>query len=332
MAKTPSHFLKFYLLVFGLFIGLVGVEAVLKIEEYFDKGAKFENLASLRSEIEAGTPHLLKADGSHPFVDIIQENPNDKIIYELRPNLDIKFTGVQVQTNSFGMRNPDVTVEKPERVKRIALLGDSFAFGWGVPENQDFAHVIEDDLNKKDPNQTFQVLNFGVPGYSTFQEVEVFKEKILQFNPDAVLVFFIDNDFEYPFFVRGIDKSPDSSSLSLVRLTSRAFTPDKVQKELKEKGLDPNTVLAQLDEICREKDIKLYLSINPRKDWHQIQKKLSVLQEHPTIHFIDIGDSFDQIVHEKGYSQADLNLPNDPHPTALRHKIYGDLLAAQLGL
>ena len=327
MKISKDLLLNLLLLCIGTGVAISGAEIALRILRPQNPGAEFENLEDLRTAMNSKTPHELKADGSVPFVDMIVENANDKIIYELRPNLNVKFTGVPVKTNSFGMRSPEVSVEKPAGTYRIALLGDSFAFGWGVDERKAFGAVLEEELNLRGKGALkFEVLNFGVPGYSSFQEVEVFREKALKFHPDAVLVFLIENDFDFPFFIRSLDKKPSFGGLSLMRITSKAFTPEKMQLELRSRGLDPNSVFYQLDDLCRENGVRFYLAINPRKGWKELQKKLPIIEERPSVHFLNFGDEFDKIVEEKGYTTADLNLPSDPHPTVLRHKLYADLM------
>jgi lysophospholipase L1-like esterase len=44
--------------------------------------------------------------------------------------------------------------------------------------------------------QRFEVLNFGVSGYSTRQEVELFRVKAKQYDPDLVIVGYCINDFK----------------------------------------------------------------------------------------------------------------------------------------
>ena len=257
---------------------------------------------------------------------VIESNPSDDIIYTLRPHLNDNFTGVTVRTNSLGMRSPERPIEKPAGVYRIALMGDSFAFGWGVEQEKGFAQVLEDSLNARfNGSKKFEVLNFGIPGYATFQEVALFQERALQFKPDAVLFFFVENDFDFPFFIKDKSKS-DTLVRSLTLGGAESATSQKARKELLD-GRDPVSSFVKLDELARREGIVSFLAINPRKNWRGILKKLSPLKERTSIRFIDFGGEFQRIVADNGYKDADLNLPNDPHPTALRHRIYGELLA-----
>jgi hypothetical protein len=95
----------------------------------------------------------------------------------------------QLRFNNYGMRGRDVSLAKPLGLSRIAVLGDSFAWGWGVEEPELFTTIIEQEI----PNT--EVLNFAVPGYGPVQYY-LQTSKVLSFNPDVVvIVFCLGNDF-----------------------------------------------------------------------------------------------------------------------------------------
>ncbi len=60
---------------------------------------------------------------------ILIDSADPEIRKELPPNFDGLMLGAQVKTNSFGMRGPEIPLEKPPGVYRIAVLGDSWSFG-----------------------------------------------------------------------------------------------------------------------------------------------------------------------------------------------------------
>lgn len=85
---------------------------------------------------------------------------------------------VRYRVASDGFRGPwpendQVSGEQPGEC--IALVGDSFTFGLGVNEEDTFAHRLE--IRGVSSQRT--VLNLGVPGYSTDQEV-LLLEKVIQ--------------------------------------------------------------------------------------------------------------------------------------------------------
>ena len=106
-------------------------------------------------------------------------------------------SGAPVAFNRFGLRDRDYAVQKPAGTLRIIALGDSMTFGVGVPEPRTFPRVTEALLNESTGRSpAVEVLNFGIPGYNTLQEMTEFKELGVPLRPDIVVVGFLYNDLE----------------------------------------------------------------------------------------------------------------------------------------
>lgn len=102
---------------------------------------------------------------------------------------------VSYQINSLGYRYPEFEVAKPPKTYRILSLGDSFAFGAAVEENETYSSCLERHFNNQSPTH-FSVISMGVSGYSPDLEYLSLKENGLKLNPDFVLLaFYIGNDF-----------------------------------------------------------------------------------------------------------------------------------------
>ena len=336
MATPVSLKAKLGLIAFGLIIGLGGAEAALRIMDRAKAGSEFDSVDDLRramlSDSEGG-----HAEGSADLREIVTPHPSDKIIYDLRPNTKVKFQRAQVSINSCGMRDSERPVVKPVNTYRIALLGDSFAFGWGVEQNQTFASVLERNLNRisaeRGPNAPFteplhfEVLNFGVPGYSTFQEVALFEDRVVDFSPDAVLVYFVQNDFAYPFFVRDVAKPGGIlSSTRFAQLSWQAIDPKVEEQKMLLGKLDPNYSISHLSNVTRDLGIPLYIAFNPHKLWLSDYNRIPVLKSRKDIHVIKLRRDLLRLIHERNIDEKDLTLSFDPHPSPLRHQILGDLL------
>jgi hypothetical protein len=100
------------------------------------------------------------------------------------------------QINRFGFRDRDRTPEKPPGVFRIAVLGDSYTEARGVEMHETFTALAEQQL-KDCPGfeRGVEVLNFGVSGYGTGQELLALQKRVWQFDPDLIVVqFFAGND------------------------------------------------------------------------------------------------------------------------------------------
>lgn len=114
--------------------------------------------------------------------------------YELKPNfrsLSPNSYEVYSYTNAFGQRDIERTLKKPENKKRIIVLGDSVVAGNGI---SDLNNTITRNLEKILSPSTIEVLNFGLGGYATKGEIELLKTKAVKFNPDMVILLYVDND------------------------------------------------------------------------------------------------------------------------------------------
>ena len=115
----------------------------------------------------------------------------------LVPNLNVIhnrgcFQGL-IQTNQWGFRDRERTLEKPAGTFRIAVIGDSMVEAVHVRPEQVINIQMEDILRKKGYKNT-EVLAFGIGGIGTTQEWILYQEKVRQFHPDVVLVMFSEND------------------------------------------------------------------------------------------------------------------------------------------
>jgi len=133
------------------------------------------------------------------FCEGYRPSPNNKIVYELYPGYEMK--SLKAKISSQGLNDRYFAVKKQPDVFRIAVVGDSMSFGWKVGAENSFPKVLERMLNKAS-DRKFEVLNFSVPGYNTSQEFEVIKEKVLDFQPDLIILVFCYNDTHICNFIK----------------------------------------------------------------------------------------------------------------------------------
>lgn len=136
-----------------------------------------------------------------------------------------------IQANKDGLRDREHTKEKPPKTFRIAVVGDSFAEALQVPMEKTFWWKMRKQLNKKCTalgDRKVEVINFGVQGYGTAQELMTLRQKVWKYSPDLViLAFFPGNDLinnskqldfykRRPFFVyKNGELVPDMSWLKM---------------------------------------------------------------------------------------------------------------------
>jgi lysophospholipase L1-like esterase len=102
-----------------------------------------------------------------------------------------------VSINKHGYRDRERDKTKPHGVYRIAVLGDSFVEARQVAIEDSFCALLEAMLNTAPPfgAKKVEVLNFGVAGYGTAQELLTLRQDVYDYAPDyVVLAFFPGND------------------------------------------------------------------------------------------------------------------------------------------
>ncbi len=87
--------------------------------------------------------------------------------------------------NPQGFRGEPFTEGKSGK-KRIAFLGDSYAMGYGVGDNETIPLLLQQYLNAGGKNA--EVLNFGVPGYGHQQMGQLYEEIAASYSPDTVIL------------------------------------------------------------------------------------------------------------------------------------------------
>jgi len=115
------------------------------------------------------------------------------LLYELAPSREIDYQGVNVRTNSLGMRSPEIADPKAGGTLRIAAIGDSVTFGWGVDAEHIWPAILQRVIGERRPSE---VLNFGVSGYSSRDEALVLRAKALPRAPDVIVLAYFLNDPE----------------------------------------------------------------------------------------------------------------------------------------
>jgi len=126
---------------------------------------------------------------------IWQNNPDcvkfdEDLIYV--PKLrNCRFKNFEFDTNisfdSFG-RVSNHPNKKENINQSIAVIGDSFAMGWGVNDNETFSYLLEKKINKN-------VYNLAVSSYGTRRELIRLEKSGLLNEIDTVIIQYCYNDF-----------------------------------------------------------------------------------------------------------------------------------------
>ena len=149
----------------GLAVSLVAVESVLRYQDRLIAHSEHMEPGLIRYNADLGWQLTPGWSGVHHH-------------YDYDVEYDIDASGFRV----------DPHAEKTG--SRVAVLGDSFTFGLGVANNETFVSRLNAGSDDRR-----HYLNLGVPGYSTDQELLLFRKIGKTLKPDSVLlVVYLAND------------------------------------------------------------------------------------------------------------------------------------------
>lgn len=98
--------------------------------------------------------------------------------------------------NNLGFRDHDRSIEKPENVYRIIVIGDSFTVGEATKFDDIFTSVLSKKFETKTiEGKKIEVINLGIPGEHTYGEYQRYLIIGRKLNPDFVIVQWNTNDF-----------------------------------------------------------------------------------------------------------------------------------------
>jgi hypothetical protein len=110
----------------------------------------------------------------------------------LTPSRQTIFRGahftVRVLQNGEGLRARHYPYARDPARRRIVVLGDSAVWCWGVEASECFTALLEDSLEQTD------VINTGVPAWSTAQEMLFYEREGRRYGADLVLLLVVPND------------------------------------------------------------------------------------------------------------------------------------------
>lgn len=112
---------------------------------------------------------------------------NPWLLWELQPG-DREEKGRPVHINMLGFRDRD----RGEKTRpRVLALGDSSVYGFGVRDDEVFTHLLESTFDA-------DFINGAVPGYSTFQALNLLDMRGFALEPDLLIVgsLWSDNNFD----------------------------------------------------------------------------------------------------------------------------------------
>ncbi|SRR5258706_4674615 len=130
---------------------------------------------------------------------IVEVRADDRCGYVMLPDRDHFTYEHPVHVNHLGLRGPDLERKVP-REFRILCLGDSTTYGQGVADSDTIPALLDVELAHLPPSaeRRIRVVNAGVRGYGTREEIGLLEEIRAEVEPDLVVLLWYPNDLERP--------------------------------------------------------------------------------------------------------------------------------------
>jgi len=104
-----------------------------------------------------------------------------------------------VNINNNGFRGSEIQKEKPDDTYRIIMVGGSTVFGYKILSDQYTAPAhLQEKFNQLNLERRVEVINTGLSGYNSNDELNLIKKKIVEYEPDLVIIYDGTNDIFFP--------------------------------------------------------------------------------------------------------------------------------------
>jgi lysophospholipase L1-like esterase len=127
--------------------------------------------------------------------------PLPYVMYGLKPSWErpARKLGDQMmpasRSNSLGFRGEEIESPKPAGRYRIICLGGSTTYSDTVGDDETYPVLLEQELRKARPDRDIEVINAGVPSYTTAETLPNLAFRCLDLQPDAIVLYEGINDF-----------------------------------------------------------------------------------------------------------------------------------------
>ena len=183
MYVQVSYKKQFAFGIIFLIIVLSAVEGLLRIDNYFNNKCYYMT-SNIYPDLDYGTQKQMCND----YRDIAYLTGIDR---QILPNQENK----TIHINNFGMRGPDITQDKPNDTYRIIIIGGSTTYGSGsTSDKTTIPGFLQEKIDNSGIDQKVQVINAGIMGSTSIEEVHRIKNDLVNFDPDMIIIYDGVND------------------------------------------------------------------------------------------------------------------------------------------
>ena len=249
----------------------------------------------------------------------------------VQPDVASNSYSVTYRFNALGCRGGDYAIPKPAKTTRILVLGDSYAMGVGVHEQDTLEMRLQNLLRQTNAakDQTYEVVNCGVSGYGTREERLFYEEIGKKYQPDLVLLMTVRND-DMSFLEEVARKYVNRP---IGKVESVFFTMGKIQ-DYRYQHPYPNFAkcvdeILQLDQDVRAAHAQLaviifrndpdFAAVTPvGKMWNDLTRTVTLGLKDSHIPVMDVGKA---LYANHSEDQLKVHVDLDGHPNEIAHRI-----------
>ena len=121
---------------------------------------------------------------------------NRDIVYEFIPDVQTQWQGVTVRSSKDGYYRISAKAPRTystDNTFKLAVVGDSTAFGWKVQYEETYAYLLKKKIEKK-INRKVELRNYSLPGYNSHQLLAIFKSRVVPWKPNLTILHYDHND------------------------------------------------------------------------------------------------------------------------------------------
>ena len=205
MSIQVSYKKQFLIYILLLLVLLAAVEIILRAYDYFEPNCRF-----IESDVYDKISFDLKRE---ICID------NDKLVWNNSPLYlipDQHFKTINVNSDGFRgdelQNNPDY---------RIFIIGGSTIFGAGsTSDSTTISGYLQEKISTQFPKYNIEIINAGIPKAYSFTESNLIKNKLLEYNPDLLIIYDGWNDLaevDYEHYQDSVDDKLMDQIIRLIR-------------------------------------------------------------------------------------------------------------------
>lgn len=256
MSVQVPYWKQIIFIVVFLAVILFAVEGISRIYNYYEPNCTF-----MKSDLYKNMDFSIKRS-------ICVDNENLKYTedpyFHLSPNQHL----ATINVDSDGFRGPELNKDNSRNVYKIFVVGGSTTFGVGTAsDNTTFPGYLQ-SLFDSLGNKNIEVINAGIDDGYSYTETSLIKNKIIQDNPNLIIIYDGWNDLKRPLY--GYSENVRYDLFSIIRqdIVQTDFVAPKVLAKLDrswaqsfnyttepfdEKGIDQKTSIwkERWSDICQ---------------------------------------------------------------------------------